>query len=394
MAKTLVITHAEDEAKIPFLRGILTRSLQEAGLSFEDSYRVASAVRHRLREIDEIGSQDLRALVEEELAPYDKEVLRRYREGRGPPRSIVVQFPDGQTEPYSRGRQRLEMARCGLGPRRAATVTETIHLDLVQRKVREISLRDLLLVTYEHLLHDIGEDAAHRFLVWEEFRQGDRPLLLLIGGMAGTGKSTVAAALSHRFDIVRSQSTDMLREVMRMMMPKRLLPVLHTSSFLAWEALPGCERHEEVDDDLLIEGYLTQAELLGVAAEAVVHRAVQEHVSIVLEGVHVHPGLLPRLHVGEDAVVVQAMLGVLRPKQLRQRFRGRGKKTPGRRARRYLDHFDRIWRLQSYLLSEADRRQVPIVANDDLDRAVQELTDLVLAEIGRYVTGRPEAVFG
>ena len=39
--------------------------------------------------------------------------------------------------------------------------------------------------------------------------------------------------------IVRAQSTDMLREVMRTMVPQRLLPVLHTSSFVAWKEMPA-----------------------------------------------------------------------------------------------------------------------------------------------------------
>ena len=58
-----------------------------------------------------------------------------------------------------------------------------------------------------------------------------------------------------------------------------------------------------------------------------------------------------------------------------------------------LNHFDAIWRLQSYLLSEADRAHVPIVPNDDLDRAIQQLLRLVLDELSRHYEGRPEDVW-
>ena len=45
----------------------------------------------------------------------------------------------------------------------------------------------------------------------------------------GTGKSTLATELAHRLGIVRTQSTDMLREVMRTMIPAHLMPALHVS---------------------------------------------------------------------------------------------------------------------------------------------------------------------
>ena len=54
-------------------------------------------------------------------------------------------------------------------------------------------------------------------------------------------------------------------------------------------------------------------------------------------------------------------------------MRGRLQAWPGRRAKRYLQHFDAIWRLQGFLLSEADRAGVPIVDNEDVDEAVDEV---------------------
>ena len=286
------------------------------------------------------------------------------------------------------------MGRCGLTPAEATHVAEAIHAHLGRRGVRRIGRLDLARTIHAYLLDHLGEEPARRYLLWEEFQGSGRPLLILLGGMAGTGKSTVAAGLASQFDVVRTQSTDMLREVMRVMTPPRLNPVLHTSSFSAWEKLPGAKRPEPGDEATLIEGYLSQTELLDVATDAVLDRAVKEHVSLILEGVHIHPGVRARLPKDTDAIVVEIMLGVLRPKDLKKRLRGRSKAAPGRRAQRYMEHFDEIWRLQSFLLSEADRLQVPIVANDDLERTMLEATDVVMAEIGRHFSGKPKAVFG
>ena len=202
--------------------------------------------------------------------------------------------------------------------------------------------------------------------------------------------------LANRLDIVRTQSTDMLREVMRIMMPKQLMPVLHTSSFTAWTALPGNPEtnHDQVSETLLVNGYRSQADLLAVAIEAVVQRALRESVSLILEGVHIHPAIVENLSKTTDAIVIPIMLGVLKRKQLQRRISGRGTDAPQRRGDRYLKHFDEIWRLQSYLLSEADHANIPIVTNSDRDKVFREIMRITIETLAQDFKSTPEAVFG
>ncbi len=394
MAKSVVTVRGGEAGEVPFLRGILTRSLQEAGLSFDDSYRVASEVRDELRDVDSVTTDELRHRVLDHLAAFGDGAVRRYRAKRQPVAQVLVRFSDGQAIPFSRGRLRLELARCGLSVSVSSSVAEDLYAELVRRAVGEIAHPELVGLLYRRLGEVAGSVAAHRYLVWEEFHKSDRPLVILIGGTAGTGKSTLSALLAHELEIVRTQSTDMLREVMRMMVPERLLPVLHTSSFLAWEVLPFRESSGATSADRVVEGYLTQCELLSVAAEAVIQRATAERVSLILEGVHVLPSFATRVPPDADAIVVQAMIGVLHPEELRRRIQGRGRKVAGRRARRYLKHFDEIWQLQSFLLSEADRAHVPIVANDDVDRALPDLSRIVVDELARHFSGTLEGAAG
>ena len=185
----------------------------------------------------------------------------------------------------------------------------------------------------------------------------------------------------------------MLREVMRMMVPKRLLPVLHTSSFNAWRELPGAAESDADYETLLADGYRTQAELLSVPCEAVVQRALKERVSLILEGVHMHPSFIERVPKGSDAVVVQITLAVLNQEQLRKRIRGRGTLVPLRRAERYLENFEAIWKLQAYLLSEADRAQNAIIANDDREKTVQAALSLVIDALANKLEATPRQVF-
>jgi len=93
-------------------------------------------------------------------------------------------------------------------------------------------------------------------------------------------------------------------------------------------------------------------------------------------------------------ILVHVTLAVLKTKELRARLRGRGAEVPQRRSKRYLKNFDSIWSLQSYLLSEADRCNVPIITNHDREKAVWQIVQQVSFELARHFDGTPEDIFG
>ena len=68
--------------------------------------------------------------------------------------------------------------------------------------------------------------------------------------------------------------------------------------------------------------------------------------------------------------------------------------VPQRRAERYLDSLESIWSLQSYLLSEADRCEVPIITTDDKETAIRQIIQQVNAELTKYFTSSAAQVFG
>jgi 2-phosphoglycerate kinase len=395
MAKIL-IEDQDEHTRVPFLRGILIRSLQDAGLPFKDAYELATEVRNDLSEVEQLTTQELRqrvlSLLKTRTAP---EVSTRY-EKKEKLFAIQVEQRDGQLTPFYRLEYQNTLETIGLTPDEATEVVATVHKGLMERRVETVTSRHLGKLTYRHLMQSstLGPAVAHRWLVWRDFINSGRPIIFLIGGTAGCGKSTIATILASRLDIVRSQSTDMLREVMRTMLPEQLLPVLHTSSFTAWKALPKQpEEFREDPEALLINGYRSQADLLSVAIQAVIQRALRERVSLIVEGVHVHPAFVETLTGKNDAILMPIMLGMLKRKQLQRRIRGRGSNAPQRRADRYLEHFDEIWGLQSYLLSEADRVNIPIVINSDRDKVFREIMRITIETLARDFDNTPEAVF-
>ena len=393
MGKILVRDGDQGKEEVPFLRGILTRSLLRTGLSFEEAYQLSSEVRQDLFRdkslkqdketgdsivtLDELRDQVLAVLQRR----FGEEVAERYRNCPYAYTDVSVNHRDGSTSAFSRRMLGNCLRICGLSDEDAASITIRVYQHLIDRGRTDVTTTHLRDLVGRVLQRELGHQTASRYEGWLDHRSSDKSLLILIGGTAASGKSTLASELARLLGVLRTQSTDMLREVMRMMVPQRLMPTLHLSSFNAWRALPGSRDSDPLPEELLCDGFRAQAAHVSVACHAVIQRARNERVSLILEGVHVYPGMFEKLEEDPNIIVAPFMLGILKPDQLEARIRGRGTLVPERRAHRYLNDFDSIWRLQSYLLSEADRAGVPIVENSDIQLASRQVLEIILDKI-------------
>lgn len=399
MAKTLV-EDSEDHTRVPFLRGILIRSLQDSGIHFEQASDIASDIRSDLSDTTIISTEDLSRMVLKRLRSMHKQQVSTRYQNRNMPLTVQVEHCDGRITNFSRQEYRQSLETIGLNSRESDSVVQMMQEHLFNRNIQHVTGGRLAMLTYRYLRQSskLGPAVAKRWLVWHDFLNGNRELIFLLGGTAGCGKSTTANILASRLEIVRTQSTDMLREVMRITMPEQLMPVLHHSSFTAWRGLRGLPDLQEADDpvteELLVQGYRAQADLLALAMEAVIGRTMRERVSLVLEGVHLHPAFIEKLEIQTNSVVIPVMLGVLKRKQLQQRIKRRSNNVPDRGAAHYLKHFDEIWRLQSYLLSEADRANIHITLNESRDKTFAEIMRYTIARLAKDFDSTPEKVFG
>ena len=390
----LTVYDYKEDSHTPFLRGILTRSLQVAGMSFEEAYKIASRIRDDISELTEISTEEISQRVSALLGKNKAtDTLKRYEACPHPPVYIQVRDRQNQVVPFSKSYLSRSLEICAFSREKCFEIASSIEQQLRTAEKTWVSSLELARFTYEYLLEHASKEMARRYLVWMEFADSGKPLVLLVGGATGCGKSTISSELAHRLDIVRTQSTDMLREVMRLMIPPRLLPVLHTSTFNAWEALPTQEENAPSFETHLIEGYLTQSEHVGVGIDGVMKRAERERVSLILEGVHIYPGLQKRLASEFSGIVVPFVLAVMKRNQLKERLQGRGQRITSRRSERYLGNFNSIWQLQSFLLDEADRKQIPIIPNDDEDVAIKSIMEAVVAVLEKEFSGDPEKVF-
>jgi len=388
-SKTQVVD-SRTGVRMPYLRGILTRSLQTTGLGFNDAYKLATWLRRELEDADEVSSDALRAKVASRLAErHGKEISERYLQPQEHAPSIMVLNSNGERSSFASGRLARSLESATLGVDQAEAVATRILMQLQRLAIGEVNSEQIRHLVHHDLKTHHDEEVAHRYLVWLEFLRSGRPLVLLIGGINGVGKSTLAAELAHRLEIVRTQSTDMLREVMRQMTSKQLLPAIHTSSFRAWNALPAGYLATTGGEDLMIDGFLTQSEQVGVAVEAVLDRARSERVAMIIEGIHIHPAYMQGVARDGDAIIVPFMLANLDPEQLQKQLRGRAMDAPNRRAERYLKSFDVIWQLQSFLLAEADRCHVPILSEWPTVKAADQAMDMIFSVLARLFRGKP-----
>jgi 2-phosphoglycerate kinase len=288
---------------------------------------------------------------------------------------------DNELDWFSRRLHQKRLERCGLPIDTASELAQAVYQEFVASKSYEVRSGEIDRVTLDLLEKELGGEFAERYRSWSRFDRGDGILVLLCGGAPGVGKSTLAAEIATRLDIVRTQSTDMLREIMREMVPAALVPELHGSSFDVNLSVDSKDIGD-LDEGNMFHGFRRQAELVQLASRAVLARAQRESVSVLVEGVHIWPGLLRnQVTLGREDVMVELILTVADQKQLVRRFRQRGREAPGRRGKRYLDNIDTIWAQQSMLIQEAKNQAVPIVQNKDQEAATVDIMGLVSAAI-------------
>jgi 2-phosphoglycerate kinase len=277
--------------------------------------------------------------------------------------------------PYSKGLMASQVMVTGLSPYRSYHVAERIEDRLVDEGRTSITSNELQAVAVEVLEEVAGDRYAKNFVRWQDVTALDVPLVVLIGGATGVGKSTIATQLAARLGIVRVIPTDAVREVMRAMFSGEMMPTLYTSSFEAARALrepPGRPA------DPVIVGFREQTAAVAVGIRALIERAAVEGTSVIIEGAHVVPGFLDVGMFAERVVPVPLVVTVDDEELHRSHFAARSADSPSRPFERYLDNFESIRRVQRYIKSQALSHGWPIVPSYNLDQTIAAVIDLAV----------------
>jgi len=298
-------------------------------------------------------------------------------------RSIVFVREGDFGLPYSKGLMANAIAASGLPPLRAFRVAGIIEERLLSERRGSITTKELRALALEVLRAEEGDERAGSYERWQIATHLDRPLVILIGGGTGVGKSTIATQLAARLGIPRVLSTDAIREVLKGVFSQEFQPTLYRSSFDADQAVK--DRIGEGEQAVLV-GFREQVSAITPGIEAMIRRAVTEGTDQIIEGAHVLPGTIDLATFGSEAVIVQVVIVVDDEDLHRSHFHVRAHDTRNRPAERYLAHFDNIRIIQSHIRSRAEALGIPVVSHETMDAGLTAVIEYVIDAAVRAAT--------
>jgi len=228
---------------------------------------------------------------------------------------------------------------------------------------------------------ELEEKYRKRFEAFLKYIRGlssgeiNEPLIIIVGGIPGTGKTTLASELAIRLGIRIVLGGDTLREFLRGIVDEKAHPVLFSSVYEAWKHFSTEPTREAV-----IKGYVEQARIINACAARMLDRCERDGESIVLEYLHFLPSMLEQQLRFKGAV---AMALELKSKEEHiQRFRIRQRyshfKSP---VERLINNLDKYEAMSAYMAEDARRHGIPVLESGDIQRAIDQALDIVYAKV-------------
>ncbi|AEH25109.1 2-phosphoglycerate kinase [Pyrococcus yayanosii] len=275
--------------------------------------------------------------------------------------------------PFSRGILTRSITSAGVDVDIAYSIAIEVQRELEGKGKTIVTKDEIRELTYRKLLEKGFKREARRYLFWRKFRKMKIPIIILLGGPTGVGKSTIATELAFRLGIRSVIGTDSIREVLRKVITPELLPAIHTSTFLAWREV------KMVPEGIspVIYGFEAQVSAVSVGINAIIERARNEGLNAIIEGIHVVPGFVNMEH---DMTFTYMIVAGSR-EELEARFYERTRYSR-RSAEYYVSHLDEIMEIQDYLIRKAREHNIPVVENVELERTI----GIIMADLMERIT--------
>ena len=379
-------TIIDGKKRIPFMRGMLVHYLIERGFSYEEAYEVADAIRKALPKRKGIEKKELLKLIDHAIrTEHGERQVGDLIFWERLPTSITV---EGKTEtgPFSKERLAHSVQVAGLSLDQSYELAGHLENMLLGQRAQRTNSQVLQELVEAMLAEQFDQGYAERYRVWRAWRELDQPLIVLIGGASGVGKTSLAISMANVLDIPRVAATDDIRQIMRLMLSPELMPSIHTSSYLAWSSLPMATR----DLDPVLIGFREQVKVVSLGVRAILDRCLEEHSSVIIDGVHLLPDFLEKWTSEHPrSFVVQLCLAVSERRVYEERFAKRASAAPARAGDKYLSHLDEIQKIQEHIMEVSSQRDIPIIDTSAVS-TVEEATKLALMVVVEQLQEREE----
>ncbi len=231
------------------------------------------------------------------------------------------------------------------------------------------------------LLADGQPDVERRVRIRRWVRTSGQPLVIELGGASGVGKSTVSAEAADRLGISVVISTDQVRAVIRSVVSPDLLPALSQSSFSAAKML-----RSNLSGNRLLFAYEEQARIVQHGTIALARRSVKEGQQLMINGVHIVPGLQ---EVEPGFPLLSYVLTVGTVEEHRGRFIQRFLEGD-RKPTQYLERMEAVRELDSYIVEQCHRHGVEVIVASDMEGTVLSVMDAVGRDLEQRFDTHPK----
>lgn len=196
--------------------------------------------------------------------------------------------------------------------------------------------------------------------------------VIMIGGGAGTGKSTLAWQLAHSFGVRNVISTDMIRQVLRD--SGHAPDVLTKETWEAWRCV-GDEKNAET----LYAGLQAQSEMICQTLVSLAKYALSKGMCTIIEGIHILPNLDLRSLKSDSRCIV---FFVDAPEdRIDKNFELRKHSTHMREIRSGFSSLEDRITLHEQMLRIAREANLPVVQGEDWNSILSQSRELVITRL-------------
>jgi hypothetical protein len=200
-----------------------------------------------------------------------------------------------------------------------------------------------------------------------------KPYVILIGSASGIGKSTIAAELAKTLNIKHLIESDFIRAVVRGIIGKEYAPTLHSSSYDAYKNIRNKNRYNSYND-LVSAGFDDHASYVIPALEKIIQRAITDYDDIIIEGVHLVPGLI---NIDQFKNYANIYFFILSSDEESHKERFVKRAIQIHRGGKQLDYFKENRIIHDHLLNQARENDVNIITAEAIDKTLENILSTI-----------------